>query len=121
MPHPISIVVDDEPSVRRYISTILQRQHFRTIEAEDGAHGFELVREFGNDIDLIVSDMEMPGVDGLTLARSVKASHPTVGVVLISGRALPDDIFGFVQKPFPPAALLEAVARVMEPKPVVAS
>jgi CheY-like chemotaxis protein len=53
---PVCLVVDDEPFVQRYISTILQREHFRTLEAEDGAQALQLVRELGGGVDLIVSD-----------------------------------------------------------------
>ena len=50
----ISVVVDDEPSVRKYISAILKREDFETVEAGDGAHGLRIVQEFGADVALIV-------------------------------------------------------------------
>jgi DNA-binding NtrC family response regulator len=112
MPNRISLIVDDEPSVRKYIATILQRRQFQAVEAEDGAHGLRIVRELGDGVALVVSDVQMPGVDGLTLARTIKKSHPAVPVVLVSGQAIADDSFEFVQKPFAPSALLEAVERV---------
>ena len=109
MPH-ISLVVDDEPAVRRYITSILQGEHFETVEVANGRHGLEIVRMFGGDVDLIVADIQMPGGDGLTFARAVKESFPSIPVILISAGAAPDTEFdGFIQKPFRPRALVSAV------------
>ena len=69
---PVSLVFDDEPSIRRYVSTILQREEFRTLEAEDGAQALQIIQELDGSVDLIVSDIQMPNVDGLTLARTIR-------------------------------------------------
>jgi CheY-like chemotaxis protein len=113
MSQRISLVVDDEPAVRRYIATILQQEDFQTVEAEDGVHGLEIVRELGDGVALVISDIEMSGMDGLALARNVKESHPMIPIVLVSGQANPGNGFEFVQKPFPPGTLLKAVETVM--------
>jgi two-component system cell cycle sensor histidine kinase/response regulator CckA len=113
---PVSLVVDDEPTVRRYVSTILEREHFRTLEAEDGAHALQIVRELGGGVDLIVSDIQMPNGDGLTFARAVKNSFPAVPVILVSGFVEPDSCFEFVQKPFLPATLVRAVRKLFASK-----
>jgi len=103
-------VVDDEPSVRRYISAILQQDDFETLEAEGGIQGLQLVRDLGDSVDLVVSDIQMPGGDGLSLAQAVKAAFPTIPIILVSGREQPDGEYdGFVQKPFDSKSLLEAV------------
>jgi two-component system cell cycle sensor histidine kinase/response regulator CckA len=109
---PVSLVVDDEPSVRKYVSTILQREDFQTLEAEDGAHALQIVHELGGGVDLIVSDVQMPNGDGLSLASAVEKLYPAVPVILVSGNAKPSARFEFVQKPFPPATLLKAVRKV---------
>ncbi|MBZ5624426.1 MAG: response regulator [Acidobacteriia bacterium] len=109
---PVSLVVDDEPSVRRYISTILHREDFRTLEAEDGAHALQIVQELDGGVDLIVSDIQMPNGDGLSLAHAVNKSFPAVPVILVSGNAKPDIGFEFVQKPFLPATLMSAVRKL---------
>jgi DNA-binding NtrC family response regulator len=113
---PVSLVVDDEPSVRRYVSTILQREDFRTLEAEDGAHALRIVHELDGGVDLIVSDIQMPNGDGLSLAHAVEKSFPAVPVILVSGNAEPDGGFEFVQKPFLPGTLMKAVRRVFARK-----
>ena len=97
---PVSLVVDDEPSVRRYVSTILQREDFRTLEAGDGAHALQIVQELDGGVDLIVSDIQMPNGDGLSFAQAIKGAFPAVPVILVSGNARPDADFEFVKKPF---------------------
>jgi two-component system cell cycle sensor histidine kinase/response regulator CckA len=122
MPHKISLVVDDEPSVRNFIIAVLQGDGFQTIEAENGVHALELMHELGGVVDLLVSDIKMPLMDGITLACSVRAEFPAIPLILVSGYAeieeakLPDTGFEFVQIPFHPATLLSAVKKVMESK-----
>ena len=108
----ISLVVDDEASIRKYVSTILQREHFRTLEAEDGAQALQILEELDGSVDLIVSDIQMPNVDGLTLAYAARRLFPVVPVILASGNARPDAPFEFVEKPFSPKVILHAVRRV---------
>jgi len=106
------LVVDDEPSVRRFISTVLEREHFQTLEAEDGARALQIVQELDGGLDLIVSDIQMPNGDGLSLAHAVKESFPAVPVILVSGYCVPSGDFEFVQKPFGPATLVKAVRKL---------
>jgi len=113
---PVSLVVDDELSVRRYVSTILKREHFRTLEAEDGAHALQIVQELAGGVDLIVSDIQMPNGAGLSFAQAVKKSFPSVPVILVSGYGQPDAGFEFVKKPFLPATLVSAVRKLFASK-----
>jgi len=109
----ICLVVDDDPSVRKYVSNVLQRENIRTLEAEGGFEALRIVQKLGGDVDLIVSDIQMPNGDGLSLARAVRVSFPRVPVVLISGNVAPDLGFAFVEKPFLPADLVAAVRKAM--------
>jgi DNA-binding NtrC family response regulator len=119
MSHKISLVVDDEPSVRNFIMAVLQCDGFLTIEAENGVHALDLLNKLDGAVDLLVSDIKMPVMDGITLARSVLAEFPSIPVILVSGYAeieqakLPNSGFEFVQLPFHPDTLLSAVKRVM--------
>src|ERR1017187_3917404 len=110
----ISLVVDYEPSVRKFISAILQRENFQTVEAGDGAHGLRIVQELGDEVALIVSDINMPNGDGVAFARSVKAQFPAVPIILVSGQAEPHPQFGFIRKPFLPSVLLNAVREIVD-------
>ena len=109
---PVSLVVDDEPSVRRYMITILQREDFRTLEAGDGAHALKIVQELDGRVDLIVSDIQMPNGDGLSFVQAVRRSFPTAPVILVSGNAKPDADFDFVEKPFLPSTLVSVVRKL---------
>lgn len=113
---PISLVVDDDPSVRRYVRTVLQREDFRTLEAEDGTQALRIVQELDGGLDLIVSDVQMLNGDGVTLAQAVRSSFPAVPVILVSGYAKPDAGFAFVEKPFLPATLMSAVRKLFASK-----
>ena len=113
MPPRISLVVDDESSIRAYVKAILEREQFQIIEAEDGTQGLHWVEKLGDALDLIVSDIQMRGGDGLTFVCSVRESFPAVPIILVSGFAepgkYPSTSFEFVQKPFRTAALLTAI------------
>jgi len=108
----ISLVVDDEPPVRTLIASILHVEHFQTLEAGDGSHAFRIVQDLAGGLDLIVSDIQMPNGDGLSLAHAVKNSFPDVPVILVSGNSKPDEGFEFVKKPFVPSTLVSAIRKV---------
>ena len=118
MSHKISLVVDDEPSVRKFITAVLQNNGFQTLEAKNGVHALELLRKLGGAVDLVVSDIQMPLMDGIALACSVRAEFPAIPVILVSGysdllQAHRLHAFEFVPKPFLPATLSKAVKKVM--------
>jgi len=105
----ITLVVDDEPLVRKYITSILRREHLETVEAEDGAEGLRMVRELGAALDLIVSDIQMPNVDGVAFALAAKEAFPELPILLISGCGEAHADFDFLKKPFHPSTFLERV------------
>jgi YesN/AraC family two-component response regulator len=91
-----------------------------TISAIDGASYNSLARPLGGRLDLIVSDIDMPGeMDGIDLAYFVRNSFPAVAVVLITGYADVESVkraaanFEVIQKPFVPETILMAVKKVV--------
>jgi DNA-binding NtrC family response regulator len=114
------LVVDDESSVRAFLRAILERNQFQVIEAEDVGQAAQAVQNLGDGIDLIVTDIRMPGGDGITFAASVRESFPLLPIILISGyteppwKRYPSTSFVFVPKPFLPATLLSAIAKAKE-------
>jgi CheY-like chemotaxis protein len=118
MVNRISLIVDDEPSIRTYIRAILERECFETVEAGTGKQGLEILRERGSAINLIVSDVHMPEVDGLSFARAATKAFPSVPIILVSGYVAGNEAspFEFVEKPFSPDALLRAVRKVVAAK-----
>ena len=113
----IVLVVDDDRYVRAYVKAALEREDFRTLEAEDGELGLKLVRKIGSDIDLVISDIKMPKLDGIQLATSVRAEFPKIPIILISGYvdvALENQPgVEFIAKPFLPSTLLNIVSKMV--------
>jgi CheY-like chemotaxis protein len=112
---PLCLLVDDEPRVRAYISTVLRNSGFEVLEAEDGIQGLAEFRRSLDRIDVVVSDFDLPGLNGLDLAARIRAEMPRMPVLLISGYM---DIPGtgeipLLQKPFLPAKLLTVVQQVI--------
>ncbi|MEM7655196.1 MAG: tetratricopeptide repeat protein [Bacteroidota bacterium] len=70
------LVVEDNPDMRSFIMDLLSPQYSRVLAARNGAEGLALLEQYGQDIHLIISDIMMPEMDGLTMLQQVKA-HPT--------------------------------------------
>jgi two-component system response regulator FlrC len=114
----VCLVVDDDPSIRAYIMTLLQREeHFETLQADGGRRALEIMKALGDSVDLIVSDVQMSGGDGVSFAHSVRQLFADVPIILVSGTTQPSDAleFNFVEKPFAPQELLQVVRRVLAP------
>ncbi|MFB3816259.1 MAG: PAS domain S-box protein [Candidatus Methylomirabilales bacterium] len=77
------LLVDDDAGVRETLAALLQTVGHTVIEAESGAAGLQRIRE--EPVDLVITDLGMPGMNGYDVARAVKAEHPEVGVILITG------------------------------------
>ena len=82
------LVVDDEPLFRSAVSTILRKAGFHTIEARDGFEAYEIVRAIGASVELLLTDFQMPRMDGLSLIESVRELHPKMPVLLMTGLRL---------------------------------
>jgi CheY-like chemotaxis protein len=113
------LVVDDEESVRMLLSQSLRRCGFSLLEAASGPDAIQMTRQYSDAIHVLVSDVMMPGMTGIELARELSAERPSLKVVLISGfSVLPPSLdkgWEFLQKPFPPSALAEKVQRLCAP------
>jgi two-component system cell cycle sensor histidine kinase/response regulator CckA len=115
---PTILVVDDEPAIRRLIGSVLEEAGFRVLTAENGLDALRVSESHPGQIDLVVSDVKMPGMDGPTLARQLLAADPTLPVLFISGYwedgPLPGDRrFPVLSKPFELASLLRTVRGIM--------
>ena len=117
-----SLIVDDDASVRKFIKAVLESDGHQTLEAENGVQALDLLRKACGAVDLLVSDIQMPMMDGIALACSVRAEFPAIQIILISGYAASERehqssaAVEFLQKPFLPAALISLVKQVMVPK-----
>ena len=116
-PHVHILVVDDDRAVRRVTRRILERDGFRVTEISDGPGAVALLDEQPGEVALVLSDLNMPGMNGLELAERVRAQHPDVGIILMSGlvdealrgSAREAGVDRVVAKPFQLGELLEAV------------
>jgi two-component system, cell cycle sensor histidine kinase and response regulator CckA len=111
------LVVDDEEIVRSLAQTALERAGFRVLVAGDGPAAIELFRQRHAQIDGVVLDLTMPRMGGAEVFRELRAIDSGVRVLLTSGYNEQDatrrfsaaDLAGYIQKPYRPAALVDAV------------
>jgi DNA-binding response OmpR family regulator len=116
------IIVDDEPPVLRLVARILATDNYEISTAENGAAALKLLQNPGlGVVDLLVTDLMMPGMTGRELAVVVRRNHPNVRVLYVTGFA--DTLFkgvqelgpgeSFIEKPFGAEGLLEATRLLM--------
>jgi CheY-like chemotaxis protein len=80
------LVVEDEPSVREVVRQILLSLGFRVRVAQDGATALSTLSDVSSMIDGVITDLHMPNMDGIELARKIAVAYPNLGVILASGR-----------------------------------
>ncbi|HEX2251070.1 MAG TPA: response regulator [Gemmatimonadales bacterium] len=81
------LVVDDEAAVRRFAARVLQREGFEVLEAADGVEALELVKTGQPTVDVVVSDIVMPRLNGVELMEALAPIRPDLPVILMSGYA----------------------------------
>jgi two-component system, cell cycle sensor histidine kinase and response regulator CckA len=105
------LVVDDDAGVRRFVKAALERAGLRVVEAEDGVEALRLLDTVKPD--LLLTDIVMPKMDGIALAREVVNKFPQLPILLMS--AFTSDLDqsvktrGFIRKPVPPKMLVQTV------------
>jgi two-component system cell cycle sensor histidine kinase/response regulator CckA len=77
------LLVEDEDAVRMFALRALRNKGYRVLEARSGEQALDLLKD--EPVDLLVTDVVMPGMDGVTLARLVRVEHPAIRLVLMSG------------------------------------
>jgi two-component system cell cycle sensor histidine kinase/response regulator CckA len=117
------LLVEDEDAVRKLARITLEGRGYVVTDAADGESALGLLTP-DRRLDVLVTDMTMPGIDGRELAGQIQALRPGLGVVFVSGyvpdAARLDEVPGavFLPKPFTPSDLLRAVGRAL-PRPMV--
>ncbi|MFA6499310.1 MAG: response regulator, partial [Desulfurivibrionaceae bacterium] len=99
------LIIDDEASIRESLSGILSDEGFQTLSAEDGQQGLALLEE--EQVDLVLLDIWMPGLDGLEVLKRIKESQADLPVIMISGhgtietavQATKMGAYDFIEKP----------------------
>ena len=109
------LVVDDDEAVRRIVAELLQEEGYEPVIAASAEEALELLSK--NQFELVISDIKMPGVDGLALLRNLRESHPETAVIMMTGfgqiesavEALKLGASDYLTKPVRLAALTESV------------
>ena len=117
------LVVDDEEVVRTLVTRALVEAGYAVVEASHGAAALALLESGTHELDLVVCDLVMPGLNGRDLARWLAAHRPDLPILLVSGYPLPyleaHDLYEpgipLLRKPFLPSRLLEAVEESVAP------
>jgi CheY-like chemotaxis protein len=115
------LVAEDEPLVRRVVVTALRAAGYKVLEAIRPDDALELAKSYDGVIDLLLTDVVMPGMSGRQLSEKMVGLRPELRVLFVSGytedaivhRGVLDSRVHFLPKPFSGPDLLEAVARVI--------
>ncbi len=118
-PRTILLVEDDEAN-RESVARILEKEEYRVVQAEEGQSGLDLLRK--DEIDLILTDFKMPGMDGIDLLKAARLIRPDVDVVLMTAHgtietaveAIKEGAYDFIPKPFKRATLLRVIEKSLE-------
>jgi excisionase family DNA binding protein len=118
------LLVDDEESIRKLLSRMLESNYDVEV-APDGDAAIRLLREPEAHYDLLISDLNMPGMDGLTLIREAQRIDPALPAIVITGystessaiAALNLGVAGYLTKPFGTAQVLAAAAKALGVRP----
>jgi len=116
------LVTEDEDAVRNLAIRILRRFGYKVLEACDGEDALRLSSEYKDPIDLLLTDVVMPGIDGKELAERMKNQRPGIKVLYMSGytdsaiirHGILEEKMNFLQKPFDPKTLARKVREVIE-------
>ncbi|RWK54111.1 response regulator [Mesorhizobium sp.] len=115
------LIVEDDESVRTLAARALERAGHMIDIAADGAQGLALIRAARGGYDLVVSDIRMPGMDGIQMAKAAASLFPAMKILLMTGYAdqreraeeLNGVILDVVQKPFTLAEIRARVERAL--------
>ncbi|WP_284223892.1 response regulator, partial [Brevundimonas denitrificans] len=121
------LLVEDEDPVRMFAARALQNKGYEVLQADCGESALEIVKDYTGKIDLLVTDVVMPSMDGPTLVRHITKTMPDLKVIFISGYA--EDAFRkdldfdvekieFLPKPFSLKEIAEKVKEVLMQEPV---
>jgi CheY-like chemotaxis protein len=113
------LVVDDKEAVLAVVRAVLLNEGFRVLTAGSGAVAIQLAADYPDEIDLLLSDVEMPGMTGPQLGIIIRQSRPDLHVMLMSGLPGGDLLvlnygWAFIQRPFVPSKLVEMVSAVLD-------
>ncbi|MBI4748513.1 MAG: PAS domain S-box protein [Acidobacteria bacterium] len=119
--HITILVVEDEDSVRSMVREVLTLWGYHVLEAVSAEAAIKLVEQFHKQIDLLLTDVVMPGMSGAELAQFVQAKHPSLKILFMSGYiadashavGVVSELENFISKPFTPLTLVKAIQTIL--------
>jgi CheY-like chemotaxis protein len=111
---PIVLVADDEALVRKLVCQMLQKAGYDVVQAEDGLAAYNRVRELNGALDVVITDIVMPRMNGAQLVSLLREEYPHIKLLCVSAYADPMSPNGhyFLAKPFTGTALIAILEKV---------
>jgi CheY-like chemotaxis protein len=111
------LLVDDEQTVRALVGRLLRREGYRVIEGNDAPDALRTAENHPEFIHLLLTDIDMPGMNGLELAHRLQQLRPRLKILFMSGLVVQSDLDGqpFIGKPFTIAQLSDMVKSALNP------
>jgi two-component system cell cycle sensor histidine kinase/response regulator CckA len=115
------LVVDDEPMALKLVQTILEKRGYEVLISTSPTEAVKLFTAKRERIELLITDIVMPEMDGTKLAQKIQAIDPELPVLFMSGFVTEHEVeqagaiseFAFIRKPFRPATLVQAVQKML--------
>ena len=115
------LIIDDDPSAAGALRKILEKEGFKILDVQSGTEGLAKIRD-DHSIEVILTDVRMPGMDGLTILKNAKEMRPEVEVIMVTAygdynmaiEALRNNAFDYLKKPIDIDDLLGALGRFRE-------
>ena len=116
------LAVDDDPTMIDLLEEVLKPLGYNVLSAASGEEALEMADKNQNDIDLLLTDVVLPGIKGQDLAKQLLHRCPDVNVLFMSGYLCPSmahsdseqGFEAFIQKPFSPNALLRKIRKLLD-------
>jgi two-component system, cell cycle sensor histidine kinase and response regulator CckA len=120
--HLTILLADDESSIRHLLRTVLVKEEFNVLQAEDGPQALQIAEGHRGSIQLLVTDIVMPGLNGYEMAQCVRAARPDIKVLYITGhvdgdvgrQCVADKNGTVLSKPFTPKEFLAQVYELLK-------
>ena len=117
------LVIDDEPALRKVTQRVLEANGYRTLTAGNGIEALALYTERGSEIDLVATDLNMPGMGGIDTVTAIQKLNPQARIIIITGSELLTktppakevNIAGVLKKPFDAPLLLKTLHQILRP------
>jgi two-component system cell cycle sensor histidine kinase/response regulator CckA len=116
------LIAEDEPIVRNLLRAIVQQQGYSFLIAANGQEAMTLSQAYPDEIHMLLTDIQMPIMNGLDLAKEIVKERPSIRILVISGETSDEIRQGnitlpFLKKPFAPDRLLKELRQVLAGPP----